>query len=148
MRVMVRSTPGLRTWPVSPCVPPRRLGLGLFKDTQNLSLKLREFHGEHDAAGVQDEIEARGQEIDMAAERLAHAALDAIALMGLADHLTYSEANARNSRSSCALDCLRGQEPAHGGGLALAGGSVGAQVVGMLAQARIRQSLGLGRLGS
>jgi hypothetical protein len=43
-----------------------RLGLGLFKDTRNLALKLREVHGEHDAARVQDEIEARGQEIDVA----------------------------------------------------------------------------------
>jgi hypothetical protein len=126
----------------------RRLGMGLFKDTQNLALKLREFNGEHNAARVQDEIEARWQKIDVAAKNLAHAALDAVALMGLADDFADSEADARSRRSSCALKGLRGKKPAHGGGLALAAGSVGAQVVSMLAKARVRQSFTLGRLES
>ena len=100
MRVMVRIDPGAAD-AAAECFAQRAASdSGLFKDTQNLSLKLREFHGEHDAAGVQDEIEARGQEIDVAAQRLAHAALDAVALVGLADHFAYSEADARSSRSS------------------------------------------------
>jgi hypothetical protein len=126
--------------------------LGLLKDTQNLPLKLREIHGEDDAARVKDEIEARRQKINVAAESLAHAALDAVALVGLADDLADSEADARGNRSSRALKGLRGdlrgKEPAHGSGLALAAGSIGAQIVSVLAQARIRQSLALGWLGS
>ena len=128
-----------------------RLGLGLFKDTQNFPVKLREVDGEHDAARVQDEIEACGQELDVAAKSLAHAALDAVALVGLADDFTDSEADARRgwrgSAISGLLDGLRREEPAHGSGLALAGSSVGAHVVGVLAQARVHQSFTLGRLG-
>ena len=122
--------------------------LGLFKDTQNLALKLREVHGEHDAARVKDEIEARGQQIDVAAEGLTHAALDAVALVSFADDFADRETDARSRRSSRALNDLRGQEPAHGSGLALAAGSVGAKVVSVLAQTRVRQSFALGRLGS
>jgi hypothetical protein len=63
-----------------------RLGLllGLLKDTHNFALKLREFHREDGAARMQDEVEARGQKIDVAAQSLAHAPLDAVALMSFA----------------------------------------------------------------
>jgi hypothetical protein len=92
----------------------RRLGMGLFKDTQNLALKLREFNGEHNAARVQDEIEARWQKIDVAAKNLAHAALDAVALMGLSQHFARGEANTRPGLALCdELGRLRSQEPAH-----------------------------------
>ena len=52
------------------------------KDTYNLRLKFREFDGKHKAAGMEDQIKAPGQQVDMAAQGLAHAALDAIAFMG------------------------------------------------------------------
>src|ERR1700677_4144425 len=76
----------------------RRLSLGLFKNTQNLALKLREFHREHSAARMQDEIEARGQKIDVAAESLAHASLDPVALVSLAQDFANGEADAWSSR--------------------------------------------------
>jgi hypothetical protein len=64
----------------------------LLKDTHNLRLKFRKFDGEHDAARMEDEIEALRQQVDVAAQGLAHAALDAVALMRLAQHLARGEA--------------------------------------------------------
>lgn len=128
--------------------PARRLGGGLFKDTQNLALKLRKVHGEHDAARMKDEIAAWRQEIDVATESLAHAALDAIAFVGLADDLADRETDARCRWSARISHDLRGEEPAHGRGLPLAAGGVGALIIGVLAQARARQRLALSRLGS
>ena len=82
-----------------------RLGLGLLKDTHNLALELRKFHRENSAARVQDEVEARGQKIDMAAQSLAHAALDAVALVSLAHDFAYGEADARRGGSTRAFSC-------------------------------------------
>jgi hypothetical protein len=45
---------------------------------------LREFHREHDAARMEDEIASLGQQADVAAQRFAHASLDAVALSGFA----------------------------------------------------------------
>ena len=82
-----------------------RLGLllGLLKDTHNFALKLHEFHREDGAARMQDEIKARRQEIDVAAQSLAHATLDAVALMSLAHDFAYGEADARCCRSKRAI---------------------------------------------
>ena len=124
----------------------RRLGPGLLKNTHNLRLKFREFHGEHDAAGMKDQIEARGQQIHVAAQGLAHAALDAVALMGLAQHLARGEADARPQPEQLAPSVrLRRQKPAHGCGLPLAAGRIGALIVGVLAQARRPPGIGAGQ---
>ena len=92
-----------------------------------------------------------GTEIDVAAKSLAHAALDAVALVGLAHDFTDGEADARLAWRapgfSGLLGGLRREEPAHRSGLALAGGSVGAQIIGVLAQARAHQGFTRDRLG-
>ena len=123
-----------------------RFGLSLLKDTHNFAFKLREFHREDGAARMQDEIEARWQKIDVAAQSLAHAALDAIALVSLAHDFAYGEADARRSGSKRAFSYLCREKPAHRSGMPLAAGSVSAQIVGVLAQAGVRQSLAMGRL--
>jgi hypothetical protein len=94
---------------------------------------------------VKDEIEARWKEIDVAAQSLAHAALDAVALVGLAHHFADGETDARRGGKICGFSFvrLRREEPAHRGGLVLAAGCVGAHIVGVLAQARARQALTL-----
>ena len=68
---------------------------GLFKNTHNLRLKFRKFEGQHVAAGMEDEIETDRQQIDVAAQSLAHAALDAIAFVGFAQNFAHCEADAR-----------------------------------------------------
>ena len=73
----------------------RRFGLGLLKDTHDLCLKFREFDCQYRAAGMEDQIAPCGQQINMAAQGLAHAALDAVALMGLAQHLAGGQPDAR-----------------------------------------------------
>jgi hypothetical protein len=70
----------------------------LMKDTHNLRLKFREFDGEHEAAGMEDEVEALGQHVDMAAQGLAQAALDAISFVCFADHFADGEPHARPNR--------------------------------------------------
>ena len=76
----------------------RRLGACLLKNTHNLGLKFREFRGEHRAARMQDQVEALGQQVHVAAKHLAHAALDAVALVRLAQHLAGGEPDARAGR--------------------------------------------------
>jgi len=76
------------------------------------------------------EIEAGGEQIHMAAQCLAHAALDAVALMCLADYFAYRKPNAR----AVDLHCLRSQKPTHRCGLVLAPGSIGSLIVGVFAQ--------------
>jgi hypothetical protein len=125
---------------------------GLLKDTHNFALKLREFHRQDSAAWMQDEIEARWQKIDVSAQSLAHAALDAIALVSLTHDFADGKADAWRGRSKRAFSCLRGclrrwrQKPAHRSGMTLASSSVSAQIVGVLAQAGVRQGLARGRL--
>ncbi len=82
------------------CALRARLGFCLLKDTHNLRLKFRKFDGEHRAAGMQDQVEAAGQQVQMAAQGLAHAALDAVALMRLAQHLARGEPDARTRDAS------------------------------------------------
>ena len=55
---------------------------------------------ENSAAGMEDEIAALRQQVDVAAQSLSHAALDAIAFMGLAQHLAGGEPNAWGRRSA------------------------------------------------
>ena len=68
---------------------------GLLKDTYNLGLKLRKFHGEHAAAGMKDEIGAGWQQVDMTAKRFSYATLNAVALVGFAEHFAHREADSR-----------------------------------------------------
>ncbi len=44
---------------------------------------------------MQDEIAARGQQIGMPAQDFAHAALDAISFMGLAEHFACGQTDSR-----------------------------------------------------
>jgi hypothetical protein len=115
------------------------------KETHDLCFKFGEFEGKDDAARMQDEVEAPGQQIDMAAESLSHAALDAIAFMGFAQHFADGETNAR----ACGLagERLGSEKPAHGRGLAFAGGGVGALIIGVLPQAQRRERGARGWLG-
>ncbi len=46
---------------------------------------------------MKDEVDARGEQIDVAAEGCAHAALDAIAIVGLAEDLACGETDAGGS---------------------------------------------------
>lgn len=68
------------------------------EDTHNLSFKFRKFDGENETARMKDKVAALGQQVDVAAQNLAHAPLDAIAFMGLAQHLAGGEADARASQ--------------------------------------------------
>ena len=65
------------------------------KNTHNLRLKFRKFQGEHNAPGMKDEVAALGKQIHMAAEGFFHAALDAVALVRLAQDLAGGETHAR-----------------------------------------------------
>jgi hypothetical protein len=86
---------------------------------------------------MEDEIEADGEQVDVPAQRFAHAALDAIALVRFADNFPHGESNAWTvSRQG-----LGSEEPAHGRGLPFAGCGVGALVVSMLAQTRFCERL-------
>jgi hypothetical protein len=69
----------------------------LLKDTHNLRLKFLEIHGQHGSARMENEVAARGQQVQMPAQGLFHASLDAIAFMGFAHHLAGGEADARAS---------------------------------------------------
>jgi hypothetical protein len=97
-------------------------------------------------------IASTGQQVDMAAQRFPHAALDAVALSGFAQHFAHGETDtrsrARNGRAGSLvfkrrrgrnLRCPRRKEPAHGCGLPLAGSRVAAQIIGVFAQACSRQ---------
>ena len=96
------------------CRCARGLGICLFENTHDFGFEFREIHGEHNSPGVQDQVVSRGNERDMAAQRLAHAALDAIAVVGFAQHLTRGEADAGADWARDAF-CgrLGSQEPAH-----------------------------------
>jgi hypothetical protein len=95
----------------------RGFSICLMKDTHNLRLKFREFDGEHEAAGMEDEIEALGEQVDMAAQGLAHPALDAISLVRFAHHFADGEPQARPNRQRRpgVSGLLRANEPTHGG---------------------------------
>jgi hypothetical protein len=115
----------------------------LLKDTHNLGFKFREFHGQHTTARMKDQIEAGGKKIGVAAESLAHAPLDAVALVGLAHNFAHRESHTRWGQSICrgAAGRLRRKEPAHGCGLPFAARSIGAEKVRVPAQARTGERL-------
>ena len=83
----------------------------LVKNTQNLCFKFREIYGENRSARMKDEVTAGGKQIRMAAKRLAHAALDAITIVRLAENFACSKSDARRRCVTCRV--LRGQKPAH-----------------------------------
>lgn len=75
---------------------PRGLRIRLLEYTQNLGFQFRKFHSHYNAAGMEDEIAACREQIHMAAENVSHTALDAVALVGLANNLANSQANTRS----------------------------------------------------
>lgn len=92
----------------------RCLGGCLLKDTHNLALKFRELYGEHNPARMKDEIVSHGNEVNVTAQSLAHASLDSVAVVSLAQHLANGQSNSRTGwASSIVVGCLRRQEPAH-----------------------------------
>jgi hypothetical protein len=110
------------------------------KDTHNLRFKFRKFDGEDGTARMEDEIAAQRQQVYVAAQGLAHAALDAVAFMGFTKDLAGGEADARGCLAGRGVVGggwrLRGQKPGHGRGLPLAAGRIGALIVGVLLEAR------------
>jgi hypothetical protein len=97
----------------------------------------------HGPAWMEDQIAALRKQIHMAAQGLAHAALDAVAVVSPAQHLAGGEPDARARREGDqAFSGLLRQKPAHGARLALAAGSIGALIVGVLAEARICEANG------
>jgi hypothetical protein len=92
-----------------------RLSLCLMKNTHNLRLKFRKFKGQHKPPGMQDQIESSWQHVSMTPQRLAHTPFDAVALVGLAEHLARSKSHTRPSRQCgpCVSGSLPGQKPAH-----------------------------------
>jgi hypothetical protein len=87
---------GTRNWIWNCCVTRHagRFGFRLMKDTHNLGLKFRKIESEHVAAGMEDEIAIVGQQVHMAAQGLAHATLNEVAFMGVAEHFACSKADA------------------------------------------------------
>jgi len=81
--------------------------LGLLEDTHDLGFQFHEVEREDDAAGMEDEIAAGGEQIDMAAEGLAEAALDAVALVSFAEDLAGGEADARGGRRGVGWERMR-----------------------------------------
>jgi len=116
---------------------------GLLKDTHNLRLKFRKFKREHNAPWVQYQIESMGKHLHMPPQSLAHAPLDAVAFMRLAQHLARRNPDARSGRQCCPgiRSSLSGQKPAHRCRLALAARGVGALIIGVLLQTRPGQCL-------
>jgi hypothetical protein len=108
----------------------------LVKDTHQFRIEFCEIDGQKRAAGMQDQIEALGQQIDVAAQCFSHAPFDAGALVGLAYNLADGESDARSIRQQLAAisgNRLWGQKPAHGRRLPLARSRVSALVVRMFA---------------
>ena len=80
--------------------------------------------------GCRIRSKALRQQIHVTAQDLAHAALDAVALMRLAQHFTGSETDPRPGMQGPAL---RRQKPTHRSRLAFAACSISALIVGVLA---------------
>ena len=113
-------------------------GAGLHKDTHDLGLQFRKIEHKYGTAGMKNQIRCRREEIQMAAKRLAHASLDAIALVGLAQDLAYGEPEPWRMWSCAGLGS---EKPTHGCGLVLARASVSALEISMVAQAKRHQRL-------
>jgi hypothetical protein len=115
----------------------------LMKDTHNLGFKFREFEREDEAARMEDEIEACGEQMDVAPQSFAHAPLDAIAFMRLAKDFACCKSHAWAGWhwSSGEGGLLAGEKPAHGRGLALAAGCIGTLIIGVALEAGSGQGL-------
>ena len=118
---------------------PFRFGSCLFKDTHDFGFQLPEIHAETCASRMKNQIASGWEQIRVAAQDLAHAALDTIALVRLAQHFSCSQSNARCGWRDCGIVCSH--EPAHRSGLPLSARRVGALIVGVLAQAQMRHRL-------
>jgi hypothetical protein len=83
---------------------PHPLGLhsGLLKNTHNLRLQFREFHRQHRAPRMEDQIAALGKQFHMATDRCSHPPLQPVALVRLAHHLARGQAHARTFRQRSA----------------------------------------------
>src|SRR5215469_868677 len=66
----------------------------LIQDTHDLGFKFREFDCEHGTPGMEDQIDAGGDQAGVAPQGFAHAALDAVTLVRLAEHAACGEAYA------------------------------------------------------
>src|SRR5208282_4872090 len=126
----------------------RRLRPRFFKNTHNFVLQFPKLHGEDDAARMKDEVDARRQQVDMAAQGFAHTALNAVALVRFADDFADGEPDARSGSAGRGVDWLRREEPARGCRLAFARCRVGPYIVCMLAQPKTGQRLAPSRVGS
>lgn len=80
---------------------------------------------------MQHEVTTIGKQFDVAAQHFTHAALDAVALMGFAEHLAGRKSNARRTCGNS----LGRKKPAHRRRLSLARIGVDALIVGVLLQA-------------
>jgi hypothetical protein len=56
------------------------------KNTHNLRFEFPKFQHEHNPPWMQNQIEPLGQKLDMPPQGLAHAPLDAVAFVSLAQH--------------------------------------------------------------
>jgi len=122
---------------------PGRFGSRLLKDTHNLGLKFRKIEREHRAARMEDKIATLREQRNVSPQGLAHATLDAIALMGLAHNFAGCESHTRGWDDPVGLLFPWGKEPAHGGRLTLAACRVGALIISVLLQAQASQRLAL-----
>src|ERR1700679_56203 len=100
------------------------------KDTHNLGLKFPEFKRHDKPPRMENQIEPRREQIHMAPESLAHAPLDAIAFMRLAEHFACGQSHARSGGewSSGIGWTLPRHKPAHRRGLMLAAARIGALI--------------------
>ena len=104
--------------------------IGLSKNTHDFCFEFREFDPKDGTAWMKDQVASRGEQIDMAAQHFAHAALDAIALVGFPEHFACSQSNTRPGNGFC----LWRNKPAHRGRLAFATCGIHTLIVGVLAQ--------------
>jgi len=92
---------------------------------------------------MKDQIAACGKQGGVTAQNFAHAALDAIAFMGFPHDFPGCKSHPGAGGDSIGLLFPRCEEPAHGGGLALAARVIGALIISVLLQAQARQGSAL-----
>jgi len=122
-------------------VQPRSFRLCLMKNTHDLCFKFPEFDSEYSAPWMQDQIAPRRKQLNMPSKCLAHASLDAIPFVRLAQHFARRQPHAWPGNSLSFGDCLRRQKPAHRRRLPFAARGVSALIVGMLLEARASRCL-------
>ena len=114
----------------------RSLGLlDAAEDVGYFAVEEGEVEVDDGAAGVEDDVDWGGELGEVPADGLAHAALDAVAVDGLAHDLAYGESDARGGLGEVAVGGAGGDEVAHLLGELLAAGLVNALVVGVFPQA-------------